>query len=457
MKKIYVSDTTLRTLCAANKSGLSFRERLCIALDLQKTGVDAIELPALNGGKEECVVCRTIASNLDRTVCIPGGDSEESVRAAYQCIEGASKPCIQIVMPVSTVQMEYRYHLKAAKMVEKIQSLCKAAAALCANVEFVAADATRAETGFAAQCCAAAAQAGATAVTLCDDGSIFFPEELAALVREVKAACDVRVYVQPGNGLNMAAACAVEAIRAGADGIKTGSDSVTADGFADIIRSRGDALGITCALDMTSIHNVMASLGKSASAPVVQPAEQGKAPDSVTLDAGHTLTDVSAAIGSLGYELSDVDTGKVYEEFRRVVARKGKVNAAELEAIIATTAMQVPSTYHLVSYVVNSGNIITATAHVTLQKDGQNFSGVSTGDGPIDAAFHAIEQILGHHYELDDFQIQSVTKGREAMGSSLIRLRADGVLYSGNGISTDIVGACIRAYINALNKIVYEG
>ena len=457
MKKIYVSDTTLRTLCTANKGGLSFRQRLCIALDLQKTGVDAIEIPALNGGKEESVVCRTIASNLSCKVCIPGGDTEESIQAACKCVESAAKPCIQIVMPVSTVQMEYSYHLKAEKMVEKIRTLCKAASALCADVEFVASDASRAEAGFAAQCCAAAAQAGATAVTLCDDGSIFFPEELAALVREVKQACDAPVYVQPGNGLNMAAACAVEAIRAGADGIKTGSDCVSVDGFADILRSRGDALGIQSGLDMTSIHNVMASLGKDASASVVQPADQTQTPDSVTLDGSHTLTDVSAAIGSLGYELSDVDTGNVYEEFRRVVARKGKVNAAELEAIIATTAMQVPSTYHLVSYVVNSGNIITATAHVTLQKDGQNISGVSTGDGPIDAAFHAIEQILGHHYELDDFQIQSVTKGREAMGSSLIRLRADGTLYSGNGISTDIVGACIRAYINALNKIVYEG
>ncbi len=82
--------------------------------------------------------------------------------------------------------------------------------------------------------------------------------------------------------------------------------------------------------------------------------------------------------------------------------------------------------------------------------------GVSTGDGPIDAAFHAIEQIIGHHYELDDFQIQSVTEGKGAMGQALVKLRSGGKLYSGNGISTDIIGASIRAYINAINKIVYE-
>jgi 2-isopropylmalate synthase len=118
--------------------------------------------------------------------------------------------------------------------------------------------------------------------------------------------------------------------------------------------------------------------------------------------------------------------------------------------------MQVPSTFHLVNYVVNCGNIITATASVTLEREGEKLIGVSAGDGPVDAAFHAIEQIIGHHYELDDFQIQYITKGREAAASSLIRLIANGKLYSGSGVSTDVIGACIRAYVNALNKIVYE-
>ena len=146
---------------------------------------------------------------------------------------------------------------------------------------------------------------------------------------------------------------------------------------------------------------------------------------------------------------------KVFEEFKRT-AEKKTVGAKELEAIIASVALQVPSTYKLENYVINSGNIISSSAQITLTKNGKEIQAVEMGDGPIDAAFHAIEQIVGHHYELDDFQIQSITKGREAVGSSLIRLRAKGKLYSGTGVSTDIVGASIRAYINALNKIVYE-
>ena len=118
--------------------------------------------------------------------------------------------------------------------------------------------------------------------------------------------------------------------------------------------------------------------------------------------------------------------------------------------------MQVPSTYKIKSYVINSGNVITATANILLDKDGAEVRGVGIGDGPIDAAFAAIEIIVGHHYELDDFQIQTVTEGRDAMGSALVKLRANGRVYSGNGISTDIIGASIRAYLSALNKIVYE-
>ena len=91
-----------------------------------------------------------------------------------------------------------------------------------------------------------------------------------------------------------------------------------------------------------------------------------------------------------------------------------------------------------------------------MMKGEQTLEGVCIGDGPIDAAFIAIEQIIGRHYELDDFQIQSVTEGREAMGEALVKLRSGGKLYSGRGISTDIIGASIQAYINALNKIVYE-
>ncbi len=455
MKKIIVSDVTLRAYAEA-KSTLSFREKLNIAQWLDTAGADTVELPALVHEKEDAVICRTIAGAMKKaSVAIAVG---ENISAAWDCVKDTVSPILQIVLPTSTVQMEYTYHLKAPKMLEKIAGLCKEAAALCGNVELVARDATRAEAGFIAECAKIAAENGATAITVCDDSGIFFPEDYAPLIQEIKAAAEIKVYIQPSDALSMAAASAVAAIAAGADGIKTAAakDHLKADVLADIFRAKNESLSAATGLDSTAIHNIMNNIlaGKEDTAEATALQETDSA---ALLDESCTLSEISAAVKELGYDLSDEDHGKIYEEFKRVISKKETIGARELEAIIASAAMQVPSTFHVVNYVVNSGNIITATANLTLEKDGEKLTGVSTGDGPIDAAFHAIEQIVGHHYELDDFQVQAVTKGREAVGSALIRLRANGKLYSGNGVSTDIIGACIRAYVNALNKIVYEG
>ena len=168
------------------------------------------------------------------------------------------------------------------------------------------------------------------------------------------------------------------------------------------------------------------------------------------------LTVVTKAVERLGYELSSEDLAKIYEAFLAIAAKKKQVSIRELDAIVASAAMQVPPAYVLDTYLITAGNTISATAHLRLRRKDSILEGISIGDGPIDAAFLAIEQITGHHYELDDFQIQAVTEGREAMGQTVVKLRSNGRLYSGQGISTDIVGAGIRAYLSALNKIVYE-
>ena len=165
---------------------------------------------------------------------------------------------------------------------------------------------------------------------------------------------------------------------------------------------------------------------------------------------------IAKAVETLGYDLSEEDMTKVYQAFCRIAAKKEQVSSKELDAIIASAALQVPPTYKLDSFVITSGNTISSTAHIKLMKNDIPMEGVSIGDGPIDAAFVAIERITGCHYELDDFQLQAVTEGREAMGQTVVKLRSGGKVYSGKGISTDIVAAGIHAYLSALNKIVYE-
>ena len=458
MRTIIISDYTLRQCAEDAARRLLFREKVAVASCIDAFGADRLELPPIRNVKEDAVINKTIASAVKAAaVCIPTGDTADSLAAAWASIQTAARPCLQVVLPVSTVQMEYRYHVKDEKMLAKIAAQVAAAKALCSNVEFIAQDATRAEEAFLIAALRQAQESGATAATLCDDAGIFMPEEFAAKIRAVKAAVDLPLYVQVSNAIAMAAADALAALAAGADGVKTaitGSKVLTTDQFAEALKVKGEGLGICAALKQTEIHtDIDALLKKLDRTDFIQ--TQAQAAADVFLDAESTLAQVSDAAAALGYVLSGEDLGKVFDAVQRV-SKKKSVGAKELEAVIATSAMQVPSTYHVESYMATCTNGSNAMAQITLVCGEEKLTGVAAGDGPIDSAFLAIEQIVGHNYELDAFEIQAVTEGKEALGSALVRLRSNGRLYSGNGLSTDIVGASIRAYVNALNKIVYE-
>ncbi len=450
MKKIITMDATIK---AIEKENFTFRERLSVCALLDKSGVDIIYLPFPGKNKENEIIYKTLAESVKNSiVAIEVGADERGVESAYACVKGAIKPALVVSMPVSTATMEYKYHLKSSAMLERISLLTAKAKEKCETVYALFSDAFRAEEGFVEKCVKAVEEQGASGVIIYDEAGEAFPEDYAKMLEKINTVSKISVMVQPSDALCLAGASAVKAIENGADGVVTAMDGayLRPAVIADIIRAKSGTLNATVSVDTTAIKSISASVSA-----VTEKSEE-ESVGSVKLSSSSTLSEVSAVIKSLGYELSDEDTGKVFDEFRRLTIRKKSVDKRELEAVIASTAMQAPSTYHLVSYVVNSGSIISATANVTLEKNGEKFSGVSTGDGPIDAAFHAIEQVVGHHYELDDFQISAITKGREAVGSSIIKLRAGGKLYPGNGVSTDIIGACIRAYVNALNKIVYE-
>ena len=462
MRKISVCDFTLRQLAEKERKDILFREKISVAACIDNFGADKIELAAVKSPREDAIVYKTIAGVVkNSSLAVPVGYTEESVNTAWECIGTAKDPCLQVVLPVATAQMEYTFRAKESAMLENIATLVSLAKKKCPNVEFVAQDATRADGEFLKKACLAAKENGAVCITLCDDAGTSFPEEIAEMVAFVKKECGLPLYVSLSDRANMAVAGAVSAVKAGADGVKTsmvGEAVMITEKFAQTVSAKGTALDICTSLKLTEIHRDISNtaehiLMNSGSPKTVSEEISGA---DVFLDAESSLADVTKAIAALGYELSDEDNGKVYKALAQVCEKKHSVGSKELEALIASNAMQVPSTYHMISYVANCSNIGSSMAQVSLDYNGDALSGVATGDGPIDSAFRAIEQSVGHHYELDDFQVQAVTQGKEALGSALVRLRNNGKLYSGNGLSTDIVGASIRAYINALNKIVYE-
>lgn len=458
MKKIRIADTTL---CRENGS-FGFKEKIEIARQLEKLKVDAIELPCITNKRTDILLVRTLASFVkESTVSVAAGLTEESVDDAAEALSTTAHPSIRIELPVSPVGMEYTCHKKPDKMLGWIEKIVKYAKEKCPNVEFCATDATRAEEEFLASAIEKALSAGADKITLCDTASEMMPDDFAAFINRFAEKFNISPAVACSDKNGLAAAQAILAVRGCADTVKASVDgeSVPLETFATIIKNCGNSYSLCSNVSYTQLNRIVKQIrwiadnSKNGKTVVTV---SGDSYEAIHLDKNDDRQAVISAVMQLGYDLSEEDEAKVYEEFLRVAAKKS-VGAKELDAIVASAALQVPSTYKLISYVINNGNIITASAHITLQKNGSDIiQGIEIGDGPIDAAFIAIDKIIGHHYELDDFQIQAVTEGKEAMGSALVKLRCDGKVYSGNGISTDIVGASIRAYLNAINKVLYE-
>ena len=460
MKHVLLCD---RTLCRPNGT-YSFKEKIEIARQLENAAVDAVELPVIENVRTDVLLAKTISSFVKSSVLsVDAGGTAEGIENAAAALSSAAHARIRISLPVSVVGMEYGYHKKAPKMLLLIETLVREAGKHCADVEFCALDATRAEDGFLPQAARAAVLAGATSVTVCDSEGIMLPDAFCAFLKDFLRKADlpdsVRVGVMCNNRNGLAAASAVMAVQAGADVVKTAcaGDITDLGTFGNILKNCGNDCGISCNLKLTGLGRSLSQILRfsTGTVPAADTGEDTEPEAGIHFDEKDTLDTIAAAVRKLGYDLSAEDEANVYEEFQRVAAKKS-VGTRELEAIVASAALQVPNTYKLISYVVNTGNVISSSAQIKMTRDGKEVQAIAMGDGPIDAAFVTMEQIVGRHYELDDFQIQSVTEGKEAMGSALVKLRFNGKLYSGNGISTDIVGASIRAYINALNKIVYE-
>lgn len=462
MKKIIVNDTTIFSISKAGRR-TAFKDRIEAARLLDNAKVDAIELPEFSDDKTEEILIKSVSSVAKYSavaVRVPLL-SPEYAEKAYYAMKNAHRPRLQVTAPVSAAQMEFIYHIKPANIEEAVRSAVEGCRKYAEDVEFIAEDAWGGEFNTLSAEIKAAINGGATMITLCECTGVRTYDEVGALVarvrNEVEGADKVTLMVSCSDAFHLGLACAMSAVKAGADGVKTavGADIIGAIELVEFARQRADEAGFSTGLNVTllgkTVNKISWILGEesgekmSAAAPEIA---------SVTLGADDSIETLSDEVVKLGYTLSHEDLAAVYEEFTRI-SKKKNVSAKELEAIIATTALQVPPAYKVVSYVINSGNIISSMANIKLERNGKEIEGVCVGDGPIDAAFKAIEQIIGHHYELDDFQIQSVTEGREAVGSALVKLRSEGKLYSGQGISTDIIGASIRAYVNALNKIVY--
>ena len=473
MKEIIIADISLREFGETQVAGLSFKEKIETAKLLEKLRVDVIEIGFIRKMPADAAFIRTLSTTIEASaICVPVTLSTESVQQAVSALTKARRPRLNIIIPTSTVQMEYMSNKKAETILAEVKEIAALCVSQCGDVEITAEDATRSEPEFLASVISSAIDCGVKTVTLCDSAGEHLPEELCSFIDEmyrlVPRLKDVTLSLHCKDNLGLAASAALAGVKNGAGQIKVSFNTAFAtlplEQFLNIIKVRGETLGIKSGVNLTALMRTcrqleaLTGMRRTSASPfgraVGSQDTQDKAEESEFSETTDILT-LRKNIEELGYDISEYELERIFTQFLELTGRK-KVDARDIEALVADISGQAPATYQLKNYVINSGSSITATAVLDITKNGAAKKGVSVGDGPIDASFLAIEQVLGCHFELEDFQIQAVTEGREAMGDALVKLRHGGKLFSGRGLSTDIIGASIRAYLSAVNKIVYE-
>ena len=468
MREIRISDVTMRRAASNKALSLSFKEKLEMAKLLDHLGVSAIEVEGITNPKADSLRIKSLASLVrNSTLAVPVQMDVENIDLVWNALAEAVHPRLIVKAAVSPARMEYVYRKKADAMLEDVAKTIAECRKRADEVDFIANDATRADGAYLREVISRAIEAGATTITVCDAAGAMLPDEFAAFIRSLKADIpalnDVVLGISCNDELHMADACAIAGIIEGVGEVKATTypmDVVSLGRLSKILANKADACQATTTVRTTELKRAIAQVSwicESGRSPY-SPFETGvrEADETIVLTERDDQEAVMQCVARLGYDLSAEDQAAVYEAFLRVASKKESVGSRELDAIVASAALQVPATYVLESYVINSGNKIKATANVCIRKGEEILQAVCMGDGPIDASLLAIEQIAGQHYELDDFQVNSVTQGQEAMGETVVKLIWEGKVYSGRGISTDIIGSSIRAYVNALNKIVYE-
>ncbi len=492
MTEVKIADVTLKQAHAKGSLNLSFKEKLEIAKLLDRLCASVIEIEGIENANVDTLRIKSIASAVkNTTLAAPVKLDASDVKLVWKSLAEAKDARLQVSASLSAAQMEYIHGIKADAMSDVVCNAIKECKKLTDNVEFIAEDATRADAEILRECVRGAIKAGAATVTLCDAAGAMMPEQFGEFVTNIKKDVpeleSVVLGIAYSNEHFMANACGVAAIQAGAQEVKATMhplNTISTLEIANILNALPEAFSsdIKCNVRTTEIKRISSQIENicgvgvqhtNASAAGCADAQDIELTEHDSLDA------VVECAKRLGYDLTPEDSVDVYAAFLRIAKKKEVVGSRELDTIVAATSLQVPPTYNLKDYVFTSGNTIHAMARVTLEfaaedaggasasaaangtdanaaADMSERVGIATGDGPIDASFMAIENIVGRHFELDDFQIRAVTEGRESVGETVVKLLSDGKLYSGKGVSTDIVGSAIRAYVNAVNKIVYE-
>jgi 2-isopropylmalate synthase len=515
--RVLIFDTTLRDGEQSPGASLNLEEKLAIAQQLARLGVDIIEagFPFASSGDFNAVqrIAASVGSPDGPVICGLARAASGDIKACADAVAPAARRRIHTFIATSDIHLEHKLRKSRAEVLSITREMVAYARSLVEDVEFSCEDAGRSDPEFLHQVIEAAIDAGATTINIPDTVGYATPAEFGALVAGINAAVpnieQAVLSVHGHNDLGLAVANFLEAVKNGArqlectiNGIGERAGNASLEELVMALHVRrsyfnpflGRPAESTTPLtgirteEITKTSRLVSNLTGMAVQPnkaivganafahesgihqdgvlknrltyeIIDARTVGLADNRISLGKLSGRSAFRARLEELGYRLEGEDLNDAFLRFKELADRKREISDRDLEAIVSEQVQQADGAAYLLRRVqVSCGTGLLPTATVTLEiADGEERSAACIGTGPVDAVCQALNQLAGVPNELVEFSVKSVTEGIDAMGEVTIRLRADGVLFSGHAADTDIVVAAAQAFVNALNRLVAGG
>jgi len=496
--RVYIFDTTLRDGEQSPGISLNVREKLEIAEQLARLGVDIIEagFPVTSPGDFEAV--KTIAEKVKGpTVAALSRAVPNDIEKAWEAIKNAEKPRIHTFIMASGVQIKHQLKKTPEEALQMAVEAVRIAKNCTDDVEFSPMDATRADFDYLCRMVEETIEAGATTINIPDTVGYSLPEEFGQLIRDLRARVktldDVVLSVHCHNDLGMATANALEAVLNGANqvectinGLGERAGNTSMEEIVMILDTRIRTIGkktnirteeiwrtsrLVSSLTGYQIQFNKAIVGANAFAhssgihqdgvlkerttfEIIDPMRIGLSESKLVLGKTSGRHAFKTHLEDLGYKFGEDELESAFARFKELADKKAQISDEDIEAIIADQVRTSVDTYTLEYIKTSSGTGETPKATVRLAKNGETIEKTASGDGQVDAVCIAISLATGVETKLISYNVSAITEGLDAQGDVTIQLEIEGTRVFGRGVSTDIIQASAKAYLNAINKFV---
>lgn len=496
-EKIFIFDTTLRDGEQSPGATMNLEEKLIIAEALDKMGVDIIESGFAIASKGDFAAVNAVAKIVkNASVCSLARAKKADIEAAAEAISPAKNKRIHTFISTSPLHMKHKLQMEPESVLEAIADSVACARNLCGDVEWSAEDATRSEMDFLCRAVENAIKAGAGTINLPDTVGYTTPFEYAELIKTVRSrvpgASNVIFSVHCHNDLGLAVANSLAAISAGArqvectiNGLGERAGNAALEEVVMAMRTRNDTLPFYTDIDTTHITRV-SKLVSTITGFVVQnnkaivganafAHESGIHQDGMLKHAGtyEIMTPESVGLSrsklvigklsgrhafkkkleELGFNLGDNAFEDAFVRFKALADKKKEVYDEDIIALIDNSAIKNEGGINFISLEVTCGSKNSPEAEIELLVEGKAHKVKATGDGPVDAIFNGVKELVPHGGKLELYQVHAVTGGTDAQAEVTVRLNKNGRIFSGNSRDTDTLVASAKAYIGAINKL----